>query len=71
AFHCPVFLTGVDYVGAHYHFLSDDHIHGGHVIDFAIVTATIAACEATSYTVDLPQGNEFTQLDLTPFHRTG
>ncbi len=68
AFHCPMFLTGVDQVGAHYHFLADDHTRGGHVIDFRLTTTTVEACQATSYTVDLPTGPGFTNLDLTPFH---
>lgn len=67
AFNCPVFLTGVDFVGSHYHFLSDDHRRGGHVIDFTIRTATVETCEATGYTVNVPQNSEFTKLDLTPF----
>jgi acetolactate decarboxylase len=71
AFHCPAYLTGIDYVGAHYHWLSDDHTQGGHVAadaDFAVRQATVEACEATSYTVELPTDGAFYELDLTPYH---
>ncbi|MGH3826715.1 MAG: acetolactate decarboxylase [Pseudonocardiaceae bacterium] len=52
-------------VGSHYHFRSDDHSRGGHVVDFTIHTATVQTCEATSYTIELPRDPE---LDRTPFH---
>lgn len=68
AFACPVFLTGVDFVGFHYHLLSADHEHGGHVTDFAIREARVEVCEATSYTVALPPADLFRELDLGPFH---
>lgn len=68
AFHCPICLTGIDYVGAHYHWLSDDRTQGGHVTDFSIHHASVEACEATTYTVDLPTAESFYELDLTPFH---
>jgi acetolactate decarboxylase len=68
AFHCPVYLTGIDYVGAHYHWLSDDHRHGGHVTDFTTGRVTVQGCEAHSYTTELPTTAEFHGLDLTPYH---
>lgn len=71
AFHCPIYLTGIDYVGGHYHWLSDDHRHGGHVVDFTIDRITVEACEARSYTTELPDTAEFHELDLTPYHRVG
>lgn len=66
AFACPVFLTGVDYVGFHYHLLSDDHERGGHVVDFATGAVTIELCEASSYQVALPR--DLNGLQLGPFH---
>jgi len=68
AFHCPIYLTGIDYVGAHYHWLSDDRTHGGHVADFTTADVTVEACEADSYTTQLPATDEFHDLDLTPFY---
>jgi acetolactate decarboxylase len=68
AFACPVFLTGVDFVGFHYHLLSDDHEHGGHVTDLAVREAEVALCEATSYSVALPDCESFRSLSLGTFH---
>lgn len=68
AFHCPVFLTGTDFVGAHYHWLSDDHGQGGHVVDFRFIRASIEVCGATGYAVDLPGTDEFRDLDLGPYY---
>jgi acetolactate decarboxylase len=68
AFHCPIYLTGVAYVGFHYHWLSDDHRHGGHVVDFAAHGVSIEACEAESYATELPNTDEFHGLDLTPYY---
>lgn len=68
AFHCPIYLTGVDYVGAHYHWLSDDRARGGHVADFTTADVTVEACEADSYTTQLPPTDKFYDLDLTAFH---
>jgi acetolactate decarboxylase len=71
AFHCPVYLSGIDYVGGHYHWLSDDHRHGGHVFDFTTAAVTIEACEADSYATRLPATEAFYDLDLAPFHHAG
>jgi acetolactate decarboxylase len=68
AFACPDFLHGVDFVGFHYHLLSDDCEHGGHVVDFEIVAGTVELCEATAYRVALPGDVAFHALSLGPFH---
>ena len=68
AFHCPIYLSGIDYVGGHYHWLSDDHRHGGHVADFTTQRVTVQACETHRYTTELPTTAEFHNLDLTPYH---
>jgi acetolactate decarboxylase len=67
-FHCPIYLSGIDYVGAHYHWLSDDHQEGGHVFAFTTSQVTIEACQAHAYMTQLPDVREFHGLDLSPFH---
>jgi acetolactate decarboxylase len=67
-FHCPVYLTGIDYVGGHYHWLSDDKAHGGHVFDFTTSDVTVEACEAVAYTTELPTDPEFYAIDLSPYN---
>jgi acetolactate decarboxylase len=67
-FYGPPFLKGVDYVGFHYHWLSDDHQHGGHVFDYAPRSVVVEAQEVSSYTTELPASEDFYRLDLAPFH---
>lgn len=54
AFACPPVLDGINLVGFHYHWLSDDHRQGGHVADFSLVRARVEAAEATRCVVDIP-----------------
>jgi acetolactate decarboxylase len=68
-FYCPVFLTGIDYVGGHYHWLSDDHQHGGHIFDFITQHVTVEACEAVTYMTQLPATSEFRSLELVPYYQ--
>ncbi len=41
-------------VGPHFHFLSADHAHGGHVTGWTLEHGTVELCEAISVTVELP-----------------
>ena len=54
--HCPDQLAGINLVGPHFHFLSADRAHGGHVTGWKLEHGTVAVCEATSFTVELPGG---------------
>jgi acetolactate decarboxylase len=68
AFACPDFLHGVDFIGFHYHLLSDDLEHGGHVLDFEVASGTVELCEADGYRVALPGDGAFHGLALGQFH---
>jgi hypothetical protein len=46
--HCPQQLAGINFVGPHFHFLSADHAHGGHVTGWTLEHGTIEVCEAIS-----------------------
>jgi acetolactate decarboxylase len=67
-FRCPPFLKGIDFVGYHFHFLSDDGEHGGHVDTFTVRDVQIDAMEISAYDVSLPREGPFFELDLSPFH---
>lgn len=53
-FHCPAQLAGINLVGPHFHFLSADHAHGGHVTGWTLEHGAVELCEADSFTVELP-----------------
>jgi acetolactate decarboxylase len=63
-FYCPPFVKGVNVPGYHLHFLSEDRHHGGHVLAFDVEQATVALQPLHRFTLLLPQGGEFSTMDL-------
>jgi acetolactate decarboxylase len=49
--------------GYHWHFLSDDHKIGGHVLACAFDKAQASFDECTSVTIHIPQSSEFDHFD--------
>lgn len=49
----PACLSGIDVPGFHFHWLSDDHRRGGHVIDYVAGDVRVEVCEATTFTFGL------------------
>ncbi len=50
----PDDLDGIEIVGFHLHFVSDDRLLGGHVLDYTLREATIRIDEAAELHVELP-----------------
>jgi acetolactate decarboxylase len=50
----PDALDGIEMVGSHLHFVTDDRTLGGHVLDFRIDEATVELDDATELHVELP-----------------
>jgi acetolactate decarboxylase len=50
----PDGLAGIEIVGFHLHFASDDRLVGGHVLDFTLRDATVRIDEAADLHVELP-----------------
>lgn len=50
----PDALDGIEMVGAHLHFLSDDRTRGGHVLSYTLLDATALLDGATALHVELP-----------------
>lgn len=53
-FHFPNYLKGLTFAGFHLHFVTDDLVHGGHVLDFSAKNAEISLCPIESYHHLLP-----------------
>ena len=50
----PDGLAGIEIVGFHLHFVSDDRLLGGHVLDYALRRGTVQIDEAAELHVELP-----------------
>lgn len=56
-FRCPPYVAGVNVVGYHLHFISDDLNSGGHILDFTAAEATAQVDDTGSFFMILPGGN--------------
>ncbi len=65
-FYCPPFLGEVNQGGFHLHFISDDLMHGGHVLDCRTGTATLIMDPTGELCLRLPGHSSFLQTDLRP-----
>jgi acetolactate decarboxylase len=50
----PDGLAGIEIVGFHLHFVCDQRLHGGHVLDFTLRDATVRIDDAAELHVELP-----------------
>ncbi|MFA5332726.1 MAG: acetolactate decarboxylase [Methanoregula sp.] len=65
-FYTPDFVKGLNVVGYHLHFISDDRKTGGHILDFVVPAGTSVTYDATAgFTMALPTRGDFTGVDLS------
>ena len=64
-FWSPAFVKGVNVPGYHVHFLSADHLMGGHVLDFEMSYGVVELDVTTDIEVILPEEGDFLDTDLT------
>lgn len=64
-YYSPPFVKGVNVPGFHWHFLTEDRTGGGHVLDCVFEPATARLDALRSFTVKLPDSEEFAGVDLT------
>ena len=65
-FYTPLFFKGLNVAGYHLHFISDDHLTGGHILDFTVPGNTTVEYDITpGFTMALPTSGSFTGVDLT------
>jgi acetolactate decarboxylase len=62
----PVFFEGVNVVGYHLHYISDDRQTGGHILDFTVPENTSVGYDTTpEFTMILPTSGDFASVDLS------
>jgi acetolactate decarboxylase len=65
-FYTPVFFEGLNVVGYHLHFISDDRQTGGHILEFTVPENTPVEYDITpEFTMILPTSGDFTEVDLS------
>ncbi|MFC4218946.1 acetolactate decarboxylase [Flagellimonas marina] len=62
-FFVPPSLKGVNVPGFHFHFLSEDKKHGGHVLDLEIDKALVEVGELKGYVVHFSEHQNFQTMD--------
>jgi acetolactate decarboxylase len=60
----PAFLEGPLISGYHFHFLTDTHDHGGHLIDILTNDITIEVEMLSAYTIAVPQTADFNNFNF-------
>jgi acetolactate decarboxylase len=61
----PAFAASFSVPGYHFHFLSEDRQHGGHVLDCRASEVQIDSCAITEMHVSLPETEQFLAADLS------
>ena len=65
-FYTPVFFKGLNAAGYHLHFLSDDRLTGGHILDFTVPSNAKVEYDITpAFAMPLPTSGAFTGVDLS------
>ena len=62
--YCPGYMDGLNAVGWHFHFISDDKKAGGHVLDFKADNAIVEWDLTDEFYMMLPDRADFHELDL-------
>ena len=53
-FYFPSSMNGVDFVGYHLHFITDNHDAGGHLLDCIVRNATVEIDQINTYVLAIP-----------------
>jgi acetolactate decarboxylase len=64
-FFAPQYASGICVAGWHFHFLTTDDEHGGHVLDVTLQNATIQIDDLTALSVAPPTTSSFYALNLS------
>jgi acetolactate decarboxylase len=65
-FYTPVFFKGLNVAGFHLHFLSDDRLTGGHILDFFVPSNARVEYDITpAFAMPLPTSGAFTNVNLS------
>lgn len=61
----PTLYQGISVAGVHLHFLADDRLAGGHVLDFADARGELRMAALSGFDLRLPTGEDFLSAELT------
>ena len=62
--YCPAFMSSLNSVGWHFHFVSADKKFGGHVLEMKIKNATADFDKTDNFSMILPENKDFQNLNL-------
>ena len=63
--YCPPYMSYLNAVGWHFHFVSEDKTKGGHVLGVHIADAVLTWDDTDAFEMKLPQNEMFSEFDLT------
>ena len=63
--YCPNYMSELNAVGWHFHFISDDREMGGHVLDLSADTLYISMDRTDGFSMKLPDNEMFNSFDLS------
>jgi len=64
-FRTPQFVKGINVPGCHFHFLSDDRIQGGHILDFELTEGLCKVDMCNKFLLILPKNDSLKNIDLS------
>lgn len=62
--YCPAFMSSLNSVGWHFHFISDDKKIGGHVLGLNLNRGTAQFDKTDAFRMGLPSDSDFQELDF-------
>ena len=64
--YCPSFMGGLNSIGWHFHFITEDLTHGGHVLQVQVASAEASLDATPGFTLALPEEDgAFQSMDLS------
>ena len=63
--YCPPYMSDLNAVGWHLHFISKDRTRGGHVLGLNIAEATLTWDDTDAFQVRIPESKQFSDFDLS------
>ncbi len=62
--YCPAFMSSLNSVGWHFHFISADKKFGGHVLEMKIKSGEVEFDKTDNFAMILPENKDFQDLNL-------
>ena len=61
---CPNYMGGLNSTGWHFHFISDDKKHGGHVLELTFQSGSVLIDKTDKFNMLIPDDKPFQNLNL-------